>query len=158
MLFPENISPSLSIDETALSNGELYTILTSKEAKGRKGSLVAMIRGTRAEAIAAVLSRLPEKLRHRVNEVTLDMAANMQLAVKRCFPKADRVTDRFHVQKLAYDALQETRIKYRWQALDQESSLMAQAKARKEAYQPQVLANGDTLKQLLARSRTEPMG
>ncbi|KAA9331136.1 ISAon1 family transposase [Adhaeribacter soli] len=153
MLFAENISPSLSIDETALSNGELYTILTSKTAKGGKGSLVAMIKGTRAEDIIAVLSKLPEKLRHSVKEVTLDMAANMQLAVKRCFPKADRVTDRFHVQKLAYDALQEVRIKYRWQALDQESSLMAEAKAKKEAYQPETLSNGDTLKQLLARSR-----
>lgn len=77
----------------------------------------------------------------------------MQLAIKRCFPKAERVTDRFHVQKLAFDALQEIRIKYRWQALDLENRLIAQAKEKKEAYQPQVFSNGDTLKQLLARSR-----
>ncbi|WP_458250304.1 transposase, partial [Flavobacterium psychrophilum] len=31
------------------------------------------------------------------------------------------VTDRFHVQKLATEALQEIRIKYRWQAIDQEN-------------------------------------
>jgi hypothetical protein len=33
---PENLGKRLSIDETALSNGELYTILTNKAAKGRK--------------------------------------------------------------------------------------------------------------------------
>jgi hypothetical protein len=36
----------LSIDETSLSNGELYTIVTNKAAKGKKGCLVAMIKGT----------------------------------------------------------------------------------------------------------------
>ena len=153
MLFPQNTTASLSIDETALSNGELYTIVANKAAKGRKGSIVAMIKGTQAQDIIATLNRLPEKLRHQVKEVSMDMAANMQLAIKRSFPKADRVTDRFHVQKLAYDALQELRIKYRWEALDQENQLMAQAKEKKEAYQAEVFSNGDTLKQLLARSR-----
>jgi transposase len=76
MLFPHNTSASLSIDETALSNGELYTIVTNKEAKGRKGSMVAMIKGTQAQDIIALLNRLPEKLRHQVKAVTLDMAAN----------------------------------------------------------------------------------
>jgi hypothetical protein len=33
---PENLGKRLSIDETALSNGELYTILTNKAAKERK--------------------------------------------------------------------------------------------------------------------------
>jgi hypothetical protein len=36
LIFPENLGKRLSIDETALSNGELYTILTNKAAKGRK--------------------------------------------------------------------------------------------------------------------------
>jgi transposase len=153
MLFPRNVTAFLSIDETALSNGELYTIVTNKEAKGRKGSILAMIKGTQAEDIIAILNRLPERLRHQVKEVTLDMAANMQLAIKRCFPKADRVTDRFHVQKLAYEALQEVRIQYRWEALEEENRLLAQTKEKKEVFQPEVFSNGDTLKQLLARSR-----
>ena len=44
--FPDNIGPFLSIDETALTNGELYTIITNKAGKGRKGTLVAMVEGT----------------------------------------------------------------------------------------------------------------
>ena len=42
MLFPENIGEDLSIDETSLSNGELYTVLTNKSAQGKKGVLIAM--------------------------------------------------------------------------------------------------------------------
>lgn len=153
MLFSKNTSTRLSIDETALSNGELYTIVTNKEAKGRKGAIVAMIKGTVAEDIITVLKKIPERLRKKVQEVTMDMAANMQLAIRRCFVNAHRVIDRFHVQKLAYDAVQECRIKYRWEALDLENHAIATAKKNNISYQPEVLSNGDTLKQLLARSR-----
>lgn len=153
LLYPENIGPYLSIDETSLSNDELYTIVTNKAAKGRKGSLVAMVKGTQAESIIEVLKKIPERLRNKVEEVTLDMAASMNLAVERCFRKAHRVTDRFHVQRLACEAVQELRIKYRWQALDQENEAIKAARAKGEVFVPEVLENGDTLKQLLARAR-----
>lgn len=153
MLFTKNVSPYLSIDETALSNGELYTIVTNKGAKGRKGAIVAMIKGTVAEDIINVLKKIPERLRKKVQEVTMDMAANMQLAIRRCFTNAHRVIDRFYVQKLAYDAVQECRIKYRWEALDAENEAIKQAKRNKTIFHGEVLSNGDTLKQLLARSR-----
>ena len=106
MIFPQNLGSQLSIDETSLSNGELYTILTNKAAKGQKGVLVAMIKGTRAEHVIAILKKIPEKERLKVEEITLDMAGSMNLIARQCFPKAVRVTDRFHVQKLAYDASQ----------------------------------------------------
>ena len=153
MLFEDNIGPSLSIDETALSNGELYTIVTNKEAKGGKRAIVALLKGTQAEQIITVLERIPVRKRNKVKEVTMDMAANMIKAVRRCFPNAIRVIDRFHVQKLAYDAVQEARIKYRWEALDAESKLIEETRKNKQSFQPEVFSNGDTLKQLLARSR-----
>jgi transposase len=81
------------------------------------------------------------------------MAASLNLTVRRCFPKADKVIDRFHVQKLAFDAVQEVRIQLRWQAQEQEHEGVAQAKKTGTDYQPDVLQNGDTLKQLLVRSR-----
>ena len=153
MLFEQNIGPSLSIDETALSNGELYTIITNKEAKGGKKAIVAMLRGTQTEQIIKVIERIPLRKRNKVKEVTMDMVANMIKAIRRCFSNASRVIDRFHVQKLAYDALQEARIKYRWEALDAESRAIEQARQNKQSYQPELFSNGDTLKQLLARSR-----
>lgn len=153
LLFPENISPYLSIDETSLSDDELYTIITNKEAKGRKGTIVGVVKGTKAEEVIEVLLKIKDKLRCKVKEVTLDMAANMGLIVSRCFPKASQVTDRFHVQKLACDALQDMRIAFRWKAIEQENKEIALAKENKESYIPLVLENGDTHRQLLIRSR-----
>lgn len=153
LLFEENLGPYLSIDETSLSDDELYTIVTNKEAKGRKGSLVAIVRGTKAEEVIEVLLRIKQRLRHKVKEVTLDMAANMSMIVSRCFAKASQVTDRFHVQKLACDALQDMRIALRWQTIEQENTEMALAKEINKRYVAQVLENGDTPRQLLIRSR-----
>lgn len=153
ILFPNNVGPYLSLDETSLSNGELYTILTSKAGKGRKGTLIAMIEGTESASVIAVLDRIPEKVRELVKEVTLDMAGSMNKIVKHCFPKASLVIDRFHVQKLAYDAIQEMRIAHRWDAINQETNDIENAKLNKEKYIAPVFGNGDTRKQLLARSR-----
>ena len=51
------------------------------------------------------------------------------------------------------EALQEIRIKYRWQAIDLENEAIEKAKSSKKKYNPILLANDDTVKQLLARNR-----
>ena len=136
-----------------MSHGELYTVLTNKSAKGKKGCIVAIVAGTKAEDVIKVLEKIPIKQRKKVTEITLDMAGNMELIAKRCFPLAVRVTDRFHVQQLATEALQEIRIKHRWEAIDAENEAIEKAKTSKKQFEPIVLSNGDTVKQLLARSR-----
>lgn len=153
LLFPENLGCYLSLDETAFSNGDLYTILTNKKAKGKKGAIVAMVKGTKADFVIKILQKIPLKQRRKVKEVTLDMAGNMGLIVKKSFPEATLVIDRFHVQKLALDALQEIRIKHRWEAIDAENDAIENAKCKSLKFKPELLKNGDTLKQLLARSR-----
>ena len=153
LIFPQNLGSYLSIDETSLSHGELYTIVTNKSAKGKKGALVAILEGTHSDTIIPFLQQLPVKERNKVEEVTLDLAGNMNLIVRRCFPNASIVIDRFHVQQLATEALQEIRIKYRWEALDSENEAIEESKRSKQNYIPEILSNGDTLKQLLARSR-----
>lgn len=153
LLYPKNIGSRLSLDETALSNGELYTILTNKSAKGQKGAIVAMIKGTDSETVNQVLEKLPEEVCNSVKEITLDMAGSMRHIAMRNFPKAVRVIDRFHVQKLAYDALQEMRIAHRWDAINEETEAREQAKTNDKQYVQAILENGDTKKQLLARSR-----
>jgi len=100
-----------------------------------------------------VLHRIPERARKKVKEITLDMAGNMELICKRSFPEATRVTDRFHVQKLATEALQEMRIKHRWAALDAENEAIEQSRKSGITFYQETLKNGDTIKQLLARSR-----
>lgn len=152
-MFAENIGKHLSLDETALSQGELYTILTNKSAKGKEGAIVAIVAGTMSENVSNILMKLPQRLRNKVEEITLDMAGSMNIIAKRCFPNAVLVTDRFHVQKLAIEAVQELRIKHRWEAIDRENEAIEKARKQKKGYHPTILENGDTIKQLLARSR-----
>ena len=153
LIFPENIGPYLSIDETALSQAELYTIVTNKQAKGKKGTLVAIIEGTKSERVIEVITQISSQQRNQVKEITLDLAGNMSLIAKKCFPNATQVIDRFHVQQLANEALQELRIKHRWEAIDQENQAIQDNRLINKTYQAEILSNGDSLKQLLARSR-----
>ena len=80
------------------------------------------------------------------------MAPNMEQTARVCFPAARRVIDRFHVLKLAYKAIQEMRIKIRWETLDEESMQMAHARAYRKTYHAPAFENSDSRKQLLARS------
>jgi transposase len=153
LIFPENIGKRLSIDEVALSQGELYTVITNKKAKGRAGSIVAIVKGTVSTEVIRRVNKIGESKRRSVEEITLDMASTMKQIAKSCFPLATQVTDRFHVQKLASEAVQEVRIKYRWEAIDKENEAILNAKKEGKTYKEITLSNGDTLKQLLARSR-----
>lgn len=112
-----------------------------------------MIESTQSDKIIDVLEKISAKQRNAVKEVTIDMANSMHKVVKSCFTNASRVIDRFHVQKLAYDALQEIRIAHRWDAINEATNDMENAKLNHQTYFPKLLANGDTKKQLLARSR-----
>lgn len=153
MLFPQNLGKNLSIDETCLSNGEVYTFLTNKEGHGGKGTLVAVVRGTKAETVIAVLERIPLSKRKEVEEITLDLSSSMMLIARTVFPKTRITNDRFHVQKLYYDALDELRITLRWMARDIENEEIKRCKEEGVAYIPFRYANGDTRKQLLARAK-----
>lgn len=154
ILYPENIRENISIDEVSLSKGELYTIVTNKEVNVKnKQSIVAIINGTEAKTIQSVLEKIPIEKRKKVKEVSMDMARNMGLAAENCFPLSVKVIDRFHVVRLVMDALQHLRVKLRWKAIEDENISIKQAKERGEKYHPEILANGDTLKELLVRSK-----
>lgn len=153
MLFPENIGQYLSIDEVSLSQDEPYTFATNKNGSGKKGSLVTSFKGKLSKDIIAVLEKLPLAVRETVKEVTLDMAKNMESAAKQSFPEAKLVTDRFHVVKLAMEALQHLRIKHRWEEFEKENNAIQAAKKQRIKHKPILLSNGDTPKQLLARCR-----
>ena len=154
LIYPENITDKLSIDEVSLSKGELYTFITNKNTGVKnKKCIVAVINGTEAKVIQEVLEKISLEKRNQVKEVSMDMARNMGLAVQNSFSNSSMVIDRFHVVRLVMDAMQHIRVGFRWEAIKQENVAIKQAKENKEKYYPQVLANGDTLKELLARSR-----
>jgi transposase len=115
-----------------LPNGELSTTLTKKATKVKKGTMLAMVAGTKAESVIAIIEKLPLKKQNQVTEITLDMVANTGLIPKNYFLNATRVTDRLRVQKIAFETLQEIRIKYRWQAIAQENGAIENVKKNKK--------------------------
>lgn len=151
-LYSHNIGKRLSIDETAVTKDELYTLLTSKDGKGNRGSLVATVEGTKATDVVRVLEHIPLKEREQVEEVTLDMSNAMDAIVRGSFPNASIVTDRFHVQQLVSEAVQEIRMTARRRALQEDNEAIQIARTEKRVYVPKIYENGDTKKQLLARS------
>jgi len=68
----------------------------------------------------------------------------MTIVITGCFDTDMSVVD---------EALQEMRKQYCREALDTENDVIDQARKAKKAFHAEVLSNGDTLKQLLARSR-----
>lgn len=153
LIYPANFGPRMSIDETSLQNGELYTIITNKDAKGKKGVLAALIKGTKADVVSEALRTVPVKIRMAVKEITLDLANSMDWICRASFPNAVLTADRFHFQKIVSEGVQEIRIKLRRKAIDEENALIAEAKGKKIEYEPAIYTNGDTKKQLLARGR-----
>lgn len=154
LLFPENISDTISIDEVSLSKGELYTIVTNKKSNCKnKKSLIAIINGTESKTIEEVLLKLPLENRNKVKEISMDMAPNMALAARNSFIKSDLVIDRFHVVRLVCDAMQHIRTQLRWKVIDEENEAIKKAKEQGFKYKAEVLSNGDTLRELLVRSK-----
>ncbi len=153
ILYSKNIGSHVCIDEVALTQGELYTVVTNAKAACQKGSLIAMVKGTKSEDVVAVLRRIPLESRERVRQVTVDLARNMEKIGRVSFPKCTIISDRFHVQQLPSEALQEMRIAYRWEAIKEENEAIKKAKEAGINYSIELLENGDTKKQLLARSR-----
>lgn len=153
MIYPENFGKWMSIDETALSNGELYTVITNKERHGRKGALAALIKGTKNEVISKALEKTPVAICMNVQEITLDFANSMDWICRTNFPKAKLTGDRFHIQQIVSEGLQEIRIELRRKAIDEENTLIMESRKIRQTFRPPEYANGDTKKQLLARGR-----
>ncbi|MGL6177876.1 MAG: hypothetical protein ACRC13_01395 [Tannerellaceae bacterium] len=43
LVFPLNIGESICTDETSISDGEQYSIITNRASRGRSGSIIAII-------------------------------------------------------------------------------------------------------------------
>lgn len=155
----------MSLDETCLSNGDVYTILTNKAAHGGKGALAAMVRGVASDTVSAILRKVPLRQRLKVKTVTTDLSSAMMLIVRNVFPGASLVNDRFHVQQLISEAVDQLRIRHRWEVLDAENKAIRdhrqkrkEAKSKEERdligqWEPKRMENGETMPQIMARSR-----
>ena len=112
MLMAGNLSEYCSIDETQIC-GEVYVFLTSKAGHGMKKTLIASVKGTKAETVSAILLKIPKEEREKVREVTMDFSDSMYSIVKTCFPNATIVIDCFHIVQRLCEALDEMRLRFK---------------------------------------------
>lgn len=180
ILQEENMGEYLSIDESMHAR-DLFTFLSNKDGHGKKGTLVAAVRGTKASDVVAILMKIPEEKRLAVKEVTMDYSDSMYAIVTQAFPNATIVIDCFHVMKNQCDALDCIRMKFKRKAISEQNKekkefnrkkkerRMARARYRKahpkkrgekrgrprkranEKYVPTELSNGDTKVELFTR-------
>jgi len=153
-VFAENFGEDMAIDETGLIEGDLYTIVINKKAKGKKGTLAAIIKGTKSSIITRAISdKVPFEKLVKIKEMTLDLSNSMDWAVREIAPNGLHTYDRFHVQQIVSQAVQSLRVNLRWKAIEEENEALLKAKELGVEFYPKTFSNGDTRKQLLARSR-----
>ena len=131
VLHPKNIGKRLGIDETMLHK-DLMTFLTNKEGHGKRHTLIAAVKGTKASDIINVLMQIPQEQREQVEEVTMDFSDSMFAVVTEAFPNAAIVIDCFHIVKRCIEAVEELRLKAKREAQKAQNKEKAMFKKKLE--------------------------
>ena len=116
VLLPQNAGKEHSIDETSLQ-GELYTIVHNKDAHGRKGAIIAVVKGTNPADVLRVLMQLPADKREMVGSITMDLSDCMRAIAREAFPNATVIRDCFHVVKRGGEGCEEIRLRLKREAV-----------------------------------------
>lgn len=90
------------------------------------------MRGGAADAVSAMLTKISLRTRLRVKTVTTDLSSAMMLIVRNCFPGASLVNDRFHVQQLISEVVDQLRIRHRWEVLDAENKAIKEHREKRK--------------------------
>ena len=76
-----------------------------------------MVRGVATDAVSGILRRLPHRKRLSVKPVTTDLSSAMMLRVRKEFRAAKLINVGFRAQQLMSEAVDQLRIRYRWEVL-----------------------------------------
>lgn len=116
ILLPQNIGIDYGIDETYLQS-ELYTIIHNKDAHGRKGSILAVVKGTNPEDVLKVLMQLSGAKREITKSITMDFSDCMRAIAREAFPQATVIRNSFHVVKRGGEGCEEIRLRLKREAV-----------------------------------------
>ena len=160
---------------------DLFTFLSNKKGHGKKGTLIAAVRGTKASEVIAILMKISEEKRLAVKEVTMDYSDSMYSIVTQVFPNASIVIDCFHIMKNQCEALDCIRMRFKRKAIAEQNKEKKEFNRKKknrkkariryrkthpkkrgekrgrprkranEKYVPSELSNGDTKVELFTR-------
>ena len=112
-----------------------------------------MISSIASADIIAVRRKIDQQRRLKVREITCDLSAAMMESARSAFPYADVVNDRFHVQQLFTEAMDEIRIDIRHQVRREENEMKEFCQENGQEFVPRKMRNGETMPQILLRSK-----
>lgn len=144
ILKEENLGERMAIDEKTI-NGTTYTLLSNRETN----KIALMASTLKVQHLMKLIGRFDIENRMQVKSLSRDMASNYDWLGREAFMNAYHVIDKFHVIKSIMDQLQSIRIRYR----QEELAKRRQVNRDKHKYTEIHFSNGDTILQLLARSR-----
>lgn len=81
-------------------------ILSNKDGHGGKDSVIAVVKGTKADAVSKIIKRIPAEELATVTEITMDFSVSMYSIAKQCFPNETIVIDCFHIVKRPCEGLE----------------------------------------------------
>ena len=131
LLLEENMGIHLGIDETSFCH-QVYTILHNKDGHGRKGTVVAIVKGTKPSDVIKVLMSLPEDMRLKVTDITMDLSNSMGAIAKAVFPNATVIRDCFHVIQRCGEGLEEIRLRLKREAVKEQKKEKTEFKKKLE--------------------------
>jgi transposase len=162
----ENMGVSMAIDEKHINN-TFYTVLTNSIT----GKVALMIDSMCPKHVGESLLKFNDRL-PLVKTLTRDLSPTYKNIADKFFTNATQVADKYHVVVYATDAVQDLRTKYRQENLSNDRKLQAEHDIKYKEYKlkladksteilvkvyktwhPEKLRNGETIAELLARSR-----
>lgn len=159
-----NIEEHMGIDEKKIGE-DFYTIMSN-----RKTGKIAFCASTTKYSDLQQAMRPLLPYMEKVRTITRDMAGSYAKLCTELIPKATQIADKFHVISNLMEAQQSVRIRYRQKALEERRKELQlykeQEKLRMEEceregknftpkkfyYHEPTFSNGDTVRELLARS------
>ena len=146
VLLPQNAGKEHSIDETSLQS-ELYTIVHNKDAHGRKGAIIAVVKGANPADVLRVLMQLPADKREMVESITMDLSDCMRAIAREASPNATVIRDCFHVVKRGGEGSEGIRLRLKREAVKELNRHKAEFRkyleglaAQRKAYRERMMA------------------
>jgi transposase len=102
---PETLTPVLGVDEKSFQGREFVTVVCDLDG----GTVLHVADGRGSEALKSCYEALTEAQRDAVEAVAMDMHQPYVLATQNALPEATIVFDKFHIAKLAGEAVDQVR-------------------------------------------------
>lgn len=143
ILKPENVGGQMAIDEKTIGD-DIYTVMTNRGT----GKIALLAQTLQKPQLERLLPSFGDAI-GRIREITMDMSPLYESFCAQNMPNAVRTADKFHVIKHTLDAVQAIRIRLK----QQELAKLPKDKKQRKGFKPELLANGETKTEMLARSR-----